>query len=167
MASTQADAATSKAGKSGGSLWLVSVLVLTLFGAGGGWFIGTQIVAMIRGADSPKPKDEPASPASAYSGDTVVKELPPIVTNLAIPEGSWIRLQASIVYDKKLLSDPDVNVLSAHIVDDILGFVKTLSAPQIQGASGLQHLREDLNERVALRSEGHVRELIIETLVIQ
>jgi len=42
-----------------------------------------------------------------------------------------------------------------------------LTIVQLQGGSGLQSLREDLNERVAIRSEGHVRELIIETLVVQ
>jgi flagellar FliL protein len=167
MASTQAGAAPSPTGKSGGSLWLISVVVLTLFGVGGGWFIGTEIVAMTKAADSPKPKEQAPTPQSTYSGDIVVKELPPIVTNLFVPEGAWIRLQTSIVYDKKTIPESDINVMSAHIADDILAFVKTLSAPQIQGASGLQHLREDLNERASLRSDGHVKELIIETLVIQ
>jgi flagellar FliL protein len=45
--------------------------------------------------------------------------------------------------------------------------MRTLSEAQIGGASGLQHLREDLNERAAIRSGGLVRELIIQTLVVQ
>ncbi len=38
---------------------------------------------------------------------------------------------------------------------------------QVEGASGLQHLREDLNERAVLRSKGAIRELIVESLVVQ
>ena len=44
---------------------------------------------------------------------------------------------------------------------------RTVTLRQIEGASGLQHLREDLNERVALRTKGQVRELIVEMLVVQ
>ena len=33
--------------------------------------------------------------------------------------------------------------------------------------AGLQYLRDDLTERASIRSRGKVRELIIETLVIQ
>ena len=45
--------------------------------------------------------------------------------------------------------------------------MRTLTLAQIAGASGLQHLREDLNERAAIRSDGRVRELILQTLVVQ
>jgi flagellar protein FliL len=38
---------------------------------------------------------------------------------------------------------------------------------EIGGASGLQHLREDLTERAVIRSQGHVHELILQTLVVQ
>jgi flagellar FliL protein len=38
---------------------------------------------------------------------------------------------------------------------------------QLEGASGYQHLREDLNDRVRMRSSGNVRDLIIQTLVIE
>ena len=38
---------------------------------------------------------------------------------------------------------------------------------QIQGASGFQHLREDLNDRVRVRSGGKVRDLVIQSLIIE
>ena len=56
---------------------------------------------------------------------------------------------------------------AARISDDLLAFVKTLTMAQLQGASGLQHLREDLTERALVRSDGRVREVMIETLVVQ
>jgi flagellar protein FliL len=98
-----------------------------------------------------------------YSGVSLV-DLPPVITNLADPTSAWVRLQAAVVVDKQT-TKPDV--LGAEIADDILGFMKTLSLSQIGGASGLQHLREDLSERASIRSQGHVRELIIQTLVVQ
>ncbi len=55
----------------------------------------------------------------------------------------------------------------AEIKADIIAYLRTLSTAQIEGASGLQHLREDLNERVSLRTKGAIRELIVEALVVQ
>jgi flagellar FliL protein len=48
-----------------------------------------------------------------------------------------------------------------------MAYLRTLHLPQLEGASGLQALREDLAERVRLRSGGKVREFVIETLVVQ
>ena len=61
----------------------------------------------------------------------------------------------------------DADLLAGQIGEDILAYLRTVSLPQISGASGLKHLMEDLDERTAIRSEGRVRELIIQTLVIQ
>jgi flagellar FliL protein len=48
-----------------------------------------------------------------------------------------------------------------------MAYLRTLALSQIEGAGGLQALREDLAERVRLRSNGRARELVIETLVVQ
>ena len=58
-------------------------------------------------------------------------------------------------------------MLVARIGEDIVSYLRTVSAAQIEGARGLQYLREDLNERATIRSGGKVRELILETLVVQ
>jgi flagellar FliL protein len=50
---------------------------------------------------------------------------------------------------------------------DILSYIRTMSLAQIQGPSGLLHLREDLNERARLRSKGVIQELVLETLIVQ
>ncbi len=42
-----------------------------------------------------------------------------------------------------------------------------MTLKQLEGPIGLQAIREDLNERAAIRSEGKVRELVIRTLVVQ
>ena len=157
-------AATASTAQTGKANLIVTVAALTVLGIIGGGLVGKLIVARLK-------TDVPASPVAAaekpapYAGDVVVRELPAIVTNLASPAETWIRLQVSVVFAKKAVETPDV--LMARIGDDIMAFLKTLSIGEIQGASGLQSLREDLNERAAVRSEGKVREVIIENLVVQ
>jgi flagellar FliL protein len=62
---------------------------------------------------------------------------------------------------------PDAGTLSAQIVEDIVAFLRTVSLTQIQGASGFQHLREDLNDRVRVRSGGKVRDLVVQSMIIE
>jgi flagellar protein FliL len=143
--------------------WIVPLALSTVIAAGAGGFLGLQILSLKIAAH----RTEEAKPTleAGHSSDSAVMELPPVVTNLAAPEGAWVRLQASMVYDKTALPNPAV--VAAQIADDAVGYLKTLSVVQMQGASGLQALREDLNERAAIRSDGHVQELVIEMLVVR
>ena len=65
------------------------------------------------------------------------------------------------------MNEEEANILVARVGEDVVAYLRTISPAQIEGARGLQYLREDLNERAAIRSSGKVRELIIETLVVQ
>ena len=88
------------------------------------------------------------------------------MTNLAVPNASsWVRLQAAIVFDKA--DAPQIDLLGAKLGEDILAALRTMTMEQLQGETGLELLREDLNERASIRSDGHIKELIIEMLVIQ
>ncbi len=144
--------------------WIVPLLGLSLVAGAGGAFVGLQIVSLVKAGPADKSAQADAAPVSKVDG-AMVRELAPIVTNLAQPDGGLVRLQTAIVYDKNDASK--IDMVAAQIGDDILAFVKTLTVAQLQGATGVQHLREDLNERAATRSDGHVRELMIETLVVQ
>jgi flagellar FliL protein len=144
--------------------FVLSLLILTLVAAAAGAFFGMQFVSIVKDAQVEK-KDAPPLADPAFAGTMNVKELPSIVTNLAGPDHVMIRLQAAILFDAKVIANPDV--LASQISDDVLAFLTTVSSSQIEGASGLQHLREDLGDRAKIRSEGRVRELIIETLVVQ
>jgi flagellar FliL protein len=154
-------------GSSGGKGWLVTLMVLTLLAVGTGGAFGIFLVSTVERAVDEKKKGEQdkTSQKLVYSGDLVLKAVAPVVTNLSGAGEIWIRLESSIVFTNGALENPDV--VTAEIRQDILAYLRTLSLPQIEGASGLQHLREDLNERVSLRSKGLVRELIVETLIVQ
>jgi flagellar FliL protein len=116
----------------------------------------------------------PSGKAEAQASQTVrtrfpanvnVKSLPAIITNLAAPERAWIRLEASLVMENE--QSAEANALAGAIVEDIVAFLRTVSLRQLQGASGYQHLREDLNDRVRMRGGGKVRDLLIQNLVVE
>ncbi|TIS84784.1 MAG: flagellar basal body-associated FliL family protein, partial [Mesorhizobium sp.] len=83
-------------------------------------------------------------------------------TNLAAPSEIWIRLEASVLYDA-----PQPQEMTEQIHQDLLAFVRTLKMHQIEGASGYQHLKADLDERAALRSGGHVKQVLIRTMLLE
>lgn len=144
--------------------WLAMMAALTvvaiLAGALVGWYLAGTVQQRIGTAPAVTAKVEPHYPA-----DTELRALVPIITNLADPPEVWVRLQVAIAFDRSTTQKPEV--LAAQISEDILGYVRTLSLAKIGGASGLQHLREDLSERARIRSDGQVRELVIQTLVVQ
>jgi len=151
----------------GGRNLFLALGLLTLLSAliGGGF--GLSIVSSIERRVEAKYRSQPQPSADAkpYSGDIAIKKLAPVVTNLAASETDWVRLEASIVYKGGFEFNPDL--IAAEARQDILAYLKTITLAQIQGPSGLLHLREDLNERVRLRSKGMIQELVLETLVVQ
>ena len=139
--------------------WMAALFLITAVSAGAGVLSSLHLVSTIqRIADS-----QPV--ASAFSASARLRKISPVVTNLAAPAGAWIRMEASVVTDQ--LNEEEANVLVAQVGEDIVSYLRTVSPAQIEGARGLQYLREDLNERAAVRSRGKVHELIIETLVVQ
>src|SRR5690606_6490474 len=116
-------------------------------------------------ANAEKEAAQSTSRPLKYSGNTVIKTLEPVVANLSEPSDVWVRLETSIIFDNGTIENPDV--MSGEIRQDMMAYVKTLTLAQIEGPSGLQHLREDLNERARVRADGRVRELLIETLIVQ
>ncbi|MEI2385855.1 flagellar basal body-associated FliL family protein [Breoghania sp. JC706] len=142
-------------------------VLLTALAAGAGGLIGMQMVETVRDSIA-RDASEAArrtSFAPIYSSNAQLRTLMPMVTNLAAPRDTWIRLQASVILKDEAVEE--ASLLVSRIEQDILAYLRTLTLSQIEGAGGLQHLREDLNERAKIRSEGQVRELILESLVVQ
>ena len=148
---------------------IVGVAVLTLIGGGGGWFLGNMIA--------------PAAPADAHAaadtagghgegeGDGIPKIateangvvlLDPITTNLAYPSDNWIRLEVALAF-----KGPAELPLAEDIHQDILAYMRTVSLQQIEGPRGFQYLRDDIQERVDLRSQGKVSKVLFRTMVIE
>jgi flagellar protein FliL len=116
---------------------------------------------------------DPAEPITAAHGDVAaagagaeaartVIPLASITTNLAAPEQVWIRLEASVVLD-----EPQPPELIETIHQDLLAYLRTVKLHQVEGASGFQHLKADLEERAKIRSDGHVKQFLIRTLLFE
>jgi flagellar FliL protein len=147
----------------------IAVVVLTLVGGGGGWFVGKMIAP-------PPPKAEEAHTAPAASGEhgapaggeggkgavSHVKQLEPIIANLAYPAESLVRLEVSLIF-----GDNVDEAVAAAVQEDIIAYMRTVSLQQIQGPRGFSYLRDDLKERAKLRSQGKVADLVFRTFVIE
>src|SRR5271157_4863402 len=153
-----ADSAAASLRASRGSLLELAIVVL-IGAAIGGAFEATR--------PGPTGAGKPAEGAAAGppSEPSTLYDLPPIVTNLGAPQDTWIRLEASIVFDPKALPHPEA--VAGKIGEDVLAYLRTTTLKQLEGPIGLQSVREDLNERAATRSDGKVRELVLRTLVVQ
>jgi flagellar FliL protein len=148
------------------------VAVLTLVAGGGGWFVGNMLapppaepVAEVATAgghgEGAKEGEEGAVPHISTEANGVVL-LDPITSNLAYPSENRIRMEVALMFK----GVPDV-VLAEEIHQDILAYMRTVSLQQVQGPRGFQYLREDLQERVDLRSEGRVTNVMFRTFVIE
>ncbi len=148
---------------------LAMLLAVTAAAVGMGWMSGGYLKGVgapvsVPAAENSKAKTEQPENAAAHdpgAGPTLVA-LPPITTNLASPADIWIRLEASVVYDA-----PQPAAISEDIQQDLLALVRTLKMHQIEGASGYQHLKADLEERAAIRSGGHAKQILIRTLLLE
>ena len=144
---------------------IVAIAIMTLIAVGVGAFTGLHLLVTAERVVDARKNVTPPPVASVYTGSARLRKLSPIVTNLAAPANNWARVEASIVTDS--LNDEEAGIMAAHISEDIVAYLRSASASQFEGARGLQHLRDDLTERANIRSAGKVRELIVETLVIQ
>lgn len=160
---------TATAPKSPSKVMTIAIVaVLTLVAGGGGWLVGGLLAP-------PPPKEqveatkEPAANATGEEGlpkiateANGVVQLEPITTNLAYPSENWIRLEVALQFD----GAPDPK-LAEQIHQDIAAYLKTVSLQQIQGPRGFQYLRDDIQERIDLRSDGRVTNVMFRTFVIQ
>jgi flagellar FliL protein len=153
---------------------LIEWLLVTLIAGGAG--------AGLSAMHPSPPPDKPGEAAMAKKGEKKeelkpqvavadcgpgpsLADLPPIVTNLANPSDTWVRLEAAIVFDPKTLPHPDV--VAAEIATDELAYLRTISVQELQGPIGLENIRQDLRDRALVRSNGKVIDLLLKTLVLQ
>jgi flagellar protein FliL len=158
-----AKAAAEPKPKSGG-IPLVAILILTVLGGGAGAFFGMQVPQLLS-TDKPTGPSVEERARAAGSANIVTHALAPITTNLASPPNTWVRLETAAVMKEQ--SGNESEAMIAEVTEDIVAFLRTVPLEQLEGPSGFQHLREDLNDRARVRSKGRVSELIVQGLVIE
>jgi flagellar FliL protein len=158
--------------KSGPSLVIqIGVLaVMTIAALGMGWVsggfltgekAGAQPAAHAPAAGGHADKSDGGHGGEAKASDTVIP-LAAVTTNIASPSDVWVRMEVSLVLD-----EPQAEDLPGIIQQDLLAYIRTLKMHEIEGASGFRHLKENLDERAATRSDGHVKQVLIRTLLFE
>lgn len=164
MADSSSDANSGTSRRSLVIVFAVLTLIAAVTGGGIGYLLGNTVEAAVSARLTAEPADK-AGPALRYMGDFTLKELKPLVVNLAAPSSTFVRIEASLVFKNGALANPDVT--AAEVREDIMAYVRSLSLSQLEGPSALQHLREDLNDRANTRSQGKITELVLGTVVVQ
>ena len=154
---------------------IIPVLLLTLIAGGGGFAVATMLgpnlapapqveVAASDGASTLEPAGEVAgNEHGANSG--IIRQLAPIVTNLASPKDVWMRIEVSIVIKLEAKSEQDLIAVKSS--DQILALLRTIDLAQIEGPSGFLHFREDINDLVRESSEQKVAQVLINSMVVE
>jgi flagellar protein FliL len=156
--------------KSGLVMTIVGVAAVTVIGGVGGWFVGNMLAPQVEPPKVEKKAEEkPAEGGDKEEGlpklateENGVVQLEPITTNLAFPTDRWVRLEVALLFKEK----PDAK-LAETIHQDIAVYLRTVSLQQIEGPRGFQYLKEDLEERADMISEGKVSRLMFRTFLIQ
>jgi flagellar FliL protein len=97
----------------------------------------------------------------APASETVI-DLAAVTSSIASPSDVWVRMEVSIVLD-----EPQGEDLPGIIQQDLLSYIRTVKMHEIEGASGFRHLKQNLDERAAIRSNGHVKQVLIRTLLFE
>ena len=107
-----------------------------------------------------------AATSTAAEGSKVqVASLDPILVTLAGPQRSWARLELGVVLQGP--ATPDDPVLLKSMTEDIMSFMRTLPLIHVESASGVEYLRDDIEEIARLRSRGRARSIILRSLVVE
>ncbi len=148
---------TEKGGSRGG---ILGTVIGTLAAIAGGFAFGSF------GVKSASPAAEAAAPPAKAPlvKPNEVRPLAPIVTNLREPSTLYVRLEAVVVLEP---NTPDSAVIAAKIGDDLVSYLRTVSLSELEGPTGFQYLREDLKKRSLQLGAGKVKDLFLQSFVIQ
>lgn len=95
-----------------------------------------------------------------------VVPLQPIITNLAAPQGVWLRVEASILV-KQGGGRGGTQTLAEETGASILAYLRTLSLQDIEGASAFLAFRDDLDDLVRTVSRGAAAKVLVKSLVVE
>ena len=81
----------------------IGLVLVTALAIGAGIFSGTRLAGTVESNVIKRIESSPPALAAdaAMAGALVLKKLAPIVTNLAAPDNTWVRLEAAVLIDRK------------------------------------------------------------------
>lgn len=151
------------------------LLVLTLLTAGLGWFAGNYLGQGASQETASAPSGDHAAGGGGGHGEEGKEgegdeapvnprlvPLAPMTTNLAAPDSVWVQLELTLLVDA-----PQPPELIETVHQDLFAYMRTVKLHQIEGASGYRHLKAELEERARIRSDGHVQQVLVRTLIFE
>ncbi len=146
----------------------IAAIIVTAVAGAGGMGIGSALVDQVHDKYLEEQKANSGALINPeYTENSQIVPLKPIVTNLLSSSENWIRIEASIVLMQRGREGLDHSLLVRQIGQDLLLYARTLGPRQLEGTRGLLRLRDDLNERAKMRGGKFVKELVLESVVIQ
>lgn len=161
--------AESKPSKAGGLkkivLFVVLPLLLVVGGAAGAYFSGAAdpLFRLFSGGEKEEAaNDKPVGPAIFY-------DLPEMLVNLNTPGRKQTFLKIRVALE---LSDPldvqRIEQVMPRIIDNFQVHLRELRVEDLQGASGLYRLREQLLERVKTAAKpAKVQDVLFKEMLVQ
>jgi flagellar protein FliL len=155
---------------------VIGIVIGTLAAVGGGFAFGAFALKSLapqpqqhQQQDQHQQRDKhkqakPEAPAKGPPKPAEVKTLPTIVVNLREPANAVVRLDAVVVIEP---DTPEAAAIAAKIGDDLVAYVKTVSASELEGPTGFQYFREDLRKRAVQVGGAKVKELYLQSFVVQ
>jgi flagellar FliL protein len=161
----------------GGSMvaFLAVLVVLALVGAGAGAGFSMMVLQKPASAAAAKVKEgegadvahAPAAPKDEKAGESaadLIAPLAPILVSIGGKREHFLRVELAVLFNEKV---PERAALLADINTDLVAFLSTLTVEQLDSASGLEFLREDLAEIVQLRTKKRARGVILKSLMVE
>ncbi|AGA64199.1 flagellar protein [Liberibacter crescens BT-1] len=155
---------------------MLKVVILTVIGSVCGWvggsamlfFLSPQgikeikfLVSLFKSSVFEYPNEEKKTFPVTINANNIV-QLAPIISNLADSKKNFIRLDIVLIFKDK----PDLSLIE-NLHQDIMAYIRTVSVQDLEVTRGLQYLRDDIEERVNLRSKGGVSKVIFRTFIIE
>ncbi len=140
---------------------IIGTVIGTLAAIAGGFAFGSF---GIKGGSTVADTAAPAAAKAPAAKPSEVRPLAPIVTNLREPSSLYVRIEAVVVLEP---NTPDGAALAAKIGDDLVSYLRTVSISELDGPTGFQYVREDMRKRSVQLGAGKVRELLLQSFVIQ
>lgn len=165
------------AGPSGGGarlrLVLVGVLALLLAGRGAAaWFLLGAEAGTEPAADGHAPA-QPAKATDAHGGPATPKvtfiDLPDILVNLASDQRRprYLKLKVTLEVANDTVAR-EVGGLAPRVMDSFQGYLRALRTEDVEGARGMQVLKEELLARVNLAIHPtRVEDVLFKELLLQ
>ncbi|MEL6750553.1 MAG: flagellar basal body-associated FliL family protein [Pseudomonadota bacterium] len=139
---------------------LVALVVSIGIGAGGAFGLNVTQAPL---TDEPAAAETEAKAESEQeTAQRTLTALPALLTNLAPPGDTWVRLEASLMSEESI----DDETL-ADIQRDVLAYLRTVHLSQVEGATGYLDFRDALEERARLHSGDPDMRFLVRTLLFE